>query len=497
MSLTTLMTEISLSTVPRIAIQLDFQAAGGSSQTGADRRKIYIAGPRNSADSDAAANEVRTTPFADANESKSWFGTDSGGAYMAAQAFKQRPGGNLAKIYGAAYDPPAGSSASQTFTFATNASSTGTFRPNVMGHAFAVGIESGDTPTEAGDTMVAAFNLLPDDNRPPATIANAAGTVTVTAKLAGLEYNTAPTQDLTDPSLKPTDMTLAVGGATMTGGTLEATLTTLLANMLAVETPQLVTCYDGDSGAVSILLFKAHIIDKSNAENMRSSNLIFAGQDTVANLVSHADAADSNDAERLRMPGINGSGSWPVMIAAQFAAALASEPDVARPLNGIAMPNIIAPSAADRFTRTEQDSCHEGGVTALVAPDDQTVRIVRAIVVRMDIALPLDITVIDTMDLLRAKLDANFLAKFPRFKVVPNGSETFDRTTTTPAGVLDEAYATCKDMERDGQLTNVDALWGEADSELVTGGRVNLLLPATVVPGLHIIAALAKHQPAV
>ena len=497
MSLSTLMTEISASTVPRIAIQLDFQAAGGSSQTGADRRKIYILGPRNSVDSDAEANEVRTTPFADAAEAISWFGTDSGGAYQAVQAFKQRPGGNLAKIYGAAYDPPAGVNATQTFTFATSATSTGTFRPNVMGHAFDVGIESGDDVTAAGDAMVAAFDLLPDDNRPPATIANAVGVVTVTAKLAGLEYNTAPTQDLTSPSLKPASMTLTVGGATMTGGTLEADLTTVLANMLGVETPQLVTCYDGDSGATSIGLIKTHIIDKSNAENMRSSNLIFAGQDTVANLVSHADTADSDDAERLRMPGINGSGSWPVMIAAQYAAALAAEPDVARPLNGIPLSNIIAPSAADRFTRTEQDALHEGGVTALVAPDDQTVRIVRAIVVRMDIALPLDITVIDTMDLLRAKLDAEFQAKFPRFKVVPNGSETFDRTTTTPNGVKDAAYDVCKNMERDGQLTNVDALWPEAAAELVTGGRVNLLIPATVVPGLHIIAALAKHQPAV
>lgn len=91
------------------------------------------------------------------------------------------------EVYGMSYaEGGAAVAASGTVTLATTATGAGTLAVHVAGRLFRVGVQSGDTPTVVGDALAAAINAHANL---PATAANAAGVVTITARNAGTSGN--------------------------------------------------------------------------------------------------------------------------------------------------------------------------------------------------------------------------------------------------------------------------------------------------------------------
>lgn len=101
--------------------------------------------------------------------------------------------------------------ATSVLTIATNASSTGTLSVWVAGQLSQHTFASGDTPTQIGDGIAASINAK---TYLPVTAANAAGTVTITAKLFGISQGTASLGVITTH----TSITAGVGTTAAMGG---------------------------------------------------------------------------------------------------------------------------------------------------------------------------------------------------------------------------------------------------------------------------------------
>lgn len=110
-------------------------------------------------------------------------------------------------------EPGAAVKASGPIIFATNASSSGTYFFSIGGDLISVAVASGDTPTEVGDKLVTALTA---NLKGLVTAANVTGTVTLTAKTAGVNGNEIklvlnPSKN--QASLNPSGMTVSVPGS--------------------------------------------------------------------------------------------------------------------------------------------------------------------------------------------------------------------------------------------------------------------------------------------
>jgi phage tail sheath gpL-like len=203
---------------PKRATEIAYdQSTGG---TGTGFRDIYIMGEIVAAGS-ASEGDI-SEPFADADAGVAFFGStagaDSFGAYMVRQVFRRGSLGALKnRVYGVACaEPGAGVAATAEFDIVGNAGSAGTWTVNVGGAVFSWNVSTNDTPTVSGAAMIAAFNALAVDRKPPCTISQAAGVITLTMNNKGAVANSCPTYVITTGE-EPTTQTLAADSECFAG----------------------------------------------------------------------------------------------------------------------------------------------------------------------------------------------------------------------------------------------------------------------------------------
>lgn len=496
--------EVSSSLRPRHVFEQKFTAAPGGSAAG--YKQIWVLGERVAAGT-SAANEVRTTPFSDADEAITWFGAGSFGAWLATQVFR---GGRLTnggcRVYGAAVAEAAGVAASQTFTFATNTTSSGTFTVNYAGTKFSWSVDSGATPTQVGDLMVAAYGKLDTDTKPPFTPTNVVGVVTALANNKGAHGNTAPFEQVITGD-EPAGMTLVVGAPAATGGTLYPTLTTVLSNLSSVVTPLIVHGWDEtpDGSTTNLDLIRDHLITKCAAEVGHRGAQVFVLCKPSATIISDRNALDDDNAQRSRMGGMpytvasTSPPTWHVSAAGYLANAWGQQIDVAYPCNNVSLPYIGQPSASgDILTPTEIDVLLE----AAVCPITWDVNRGRTLMIqgnscRLFNGRPQAWAIVDSVDWLRYNLQINCAAAFPPgTKLAEDGETNLDENTTTPQGVLDVFHETIFAENMRGILRNRETLWLEASAEIHASitGRVDVSVDVAVMDGLNIIAGLIRQR---
>lgn len=110
---------------------------------------------------------------------------------------------------------PAGAvAATGTIIFATDATSSGTYYFSIGGDLIQVNVSNGDTPTEIGDALVAAITA---NLNGLVTAANVTGTVTLTAKTAGVNGNqirlVSNPSGVTQSGQNPTGTTVTLPGS--------------------------------------------------------------------------------------------------------------------------------------------------------------------------------------------------------------------------------------------------------------------------------------------
>ncbi|WP_047258001.1 phage tail sheath subtilisin-like domain-containing protein [Chromobacterium subtsugae] len=191
---------------------------------------------------------------------------------------------------------------------------------------------------------------------------------------------------------------------------------------------------------------------------------------------------------RLTMAWYNGSASPAWMIAAAYAAVIASEEDPARPLNTLALTGLDIINSAQIPGRIDQETALHNGVTPLEIGPGQAVQIVRAITTYtvnaqgiQDPAL-LDLTTMRTLDYVRLAVRQRIALRFPRDKLTPK----------TPDKVRSELLDVLYKLEELEIVMNVDANKAGliVEKDLQSIGQLNAKIPTNVVPGLHVFAGV-------
>ena len=434
-----------------------------------NKQRLLIFGQRMAAGTVAAG--VATRVFSDA-DAGAFFGRGSQLHLMIKAAIQANRYVEITAV--AADDAGSSARAVGSLTFAGTASNAGEITVYIGGEPTSVAVPAQTTAADAATSVMQALALQLDL---PCTFAKDPGNtskVDCTAKNAGTVAN----------GLR-IDVAANVPGITVsvtqpTGGATNPDFAPLYAQMVAASDEILVVPFAIQAPLTAL---RTHIDSRSGAIEQRGCIGVYGITGTLSEATTLAGQLNAGRITGAFMPGCP---TPSYMVAAAYAAVIASEEDPARPLNNLALTGVRPPALPSRLTRTEQEACLANGVTPLQVGPGEVVQIVRAVTTytlnaagALDISL-LDLTTIRTLDYVRRSCRERIVLRFPRDKL----------SQRTPAKVRSELYDVLIKLEEleivEAVENNKDGLIVERDSQ--DPNRLNARIPTDVVNGLHVFA---------
>lgn len=458
--------------LPDVYVELnDKLASHGLPQT---NDKVVLLGQMTSAGTATAGVLKQITSSEDAATA---FGRGSILARMAAAALAANP--YMAALYALPLaDHGSGVAATGSIEVAAaSGQAAGTLKLSIAGVLVRVPILATDDDEDIAAAIIAAIALQPD--------------LPVSAAVNGVDAAQVDLTALNDGTLGNSISVSAedYDGVTLTitamaSGATNPDIQTALDAIFPADVTLIVSAW---SDATSLDDLAEHLDSRSDGIEQRPAFGVAMFDGTVSAATT---LATGRNAKRLTLAHIEATPSWEPEVAAAYAAIIAGEEDLARPLNSLVLSGVVAPDAADRLTRAEKEVLLANGVTVLDVNADEEVCVRRSISTYTadadggeDYTL-LDIQTLRVADWLRAALRQRFKDKFARFKVA---ALAHTENTTDPnkirAEMLDVLYAAEEQLD---YLQSVEDLKDFVTVELADGGRVNITIPASVVPGLHI-----------
>lgn len=371
-------------------------------------------------------------------------------------------------------DAAAGQPATGTVTFDGTATAAGAFALYIGRTRVDIAVESGDTAADVATAMTAAIAQLPELH----VSAGAADAVlTLTAKNKGETGNSIVVSQLNQAS----GITAAI--VAMAGGLNDPDIEPALDRIFASSYNIVVPCW---STLDALTKTRSFVDSISGAMEQRPA--IAAAALTGSFATSSTLSGQINDG-RITIGWYPNSVSHPAQIAAGYGAVIASESDPAMPLNTLAIDGMDIVPVGSRASRTEKELALHNGLTPLeVGPDDNSVQIKRSVTTYLvnaqgvDDPSLLDITTIRSLDYSRKAWRERFALRFPRSKL----------SERTPPKVRSEMLDVAYELEDLEILEDIDSYKDqfifEKDEQSI--GQLNGRLPAPVVPGLHVFAAV-------
>lgn len=412
-------------------------------------------------------------------EARTQFGDGSPLALMVQAVLEQNP--NLSELWCVPQDEAGGSAAaSGSIAFAVSGLTAGTLYVYIGRHLVRVGVSADDT---ANDIAAAVNAAIGADKSLPFSSSVSTNTATLTAKVKGTHGNDWVFETYyTGEGLTPT-ITPPSSGATDPDvqDALDAVVNTLF---------DIIVCEYKDTTTLGDI--KAHLELVSGPLEQRPGVSVTGLTGTLSAATTLASGRNSG---RMAFPYMRGTLTHPMEIGAAFAAALAAEPDRARPLNHVVLKPVLLPNnRADLLTRTEQESCLANGVAPLEQAPGGTVAIVRSVSSYVEDPYGsaddtlLDLQTIRVLDAVRYgcryKINQELgQTKLADVAVGPNTTDP-DKVRGVLLGVL-KAYEELGYLER--VEDHADLLVVERDPNVAT--RLNASIPADIVDGAHVFGA--------
>lgn len=457
-----------------------------------------------------------------ADDADARFGKGSELARMVRRAFEVAAD---AQVYAIAPAESGGTAASQTLTFATNATSSATLRLYLAGKTIEVALNgtSGSpvTPTAFATSVATAINA---EDQTPYTAQYALGVVTVTAVHKGprgnkLEFRAAWVRSSDNVEVEITGSAIA-SGTGMTGqlgagtGTLGSgatvdSLTNTLAQIVASKYDRIVVAAQ-DATAIDALL--AQLDTQAGPTVQIRQQAVYLLDDTVANNNSFAIAR--NDA-RGQCASVKDSPLPPPEVAVLIAAgrlygdgtangrAVGEASDPACNLDGLQLKGSLIPrKRTSDYTTSELESGLNNGVSVLrpSSLNPGSLELVRSVTSLSVIASQQNYSVLDTsavtgVDYVADDLQAYLLTLYRNYKLVSDGVSPLPSMTVTPSIIRNTIIARLREHELAGVVRDVTEHLAAVQVVEDGGvpGRVNCEIPAEIVPGLHIIAANVRQ----
>ena len=387
-------------------------------------------------------------------------------------------------------DSAGGTAATFTLTVTGNATAAGTIALYINGSLLNIAVANADTPTIIAAAIAAAVNAWADS---PFTAAAAVGVVTLTHKHKGTFGSDADIRVSYQPDEKmPAGVAVAVAAGVAGAGNPDAA--TALAAIAQEAFYTLVTPWND---ATNIGKIETELAARWGGMDMRTGHLFVGYQGTHAGLTTFGAARNSPHSSIV---GCRKTPNPCYVVAAVLAAVaeFSGAIDPARPFQTLAMPGMLAPAQADRFTRQERDLLLRDGISTFTVDQGGNLAIERVITTYQTNAYGIeDVSLLDletkwTADYMRFAFRARIALRFPRHKLADDGTNFAPgQAIATPRMIRGELLDVARQLELAGILEGFEAFKEDllVVRSLSDVNRVNAILPANVVNQFRVFAA--------
>ena len=368
-----------------------------------------------------------------------------------------------------------GIAATSTISLTGPATGTGQNSVWIMGQRIDVAVSSGADATAMGSRLASAINANKDL---PVTASAAAGVVTLTARNKGTWGNEFSVRAST-----------TVPGATLvtaqgTEGAGDPDITPALATIFGAGFTVVATPFSSAEALEALRDFAEAVsgpLEQRGTTGVAGWNGTLSAATTLAGNVNEG---------RVTFAWHNGSQLPNAIIAAAYAAVIASQDDPARPYDDLPVTGLDVTPLSSRPGGNEIESALWNGVTPLKVAAGNKVQIVRAIstyTTSPDGAADpsqLDITSMRSLDYIRLAIDNRIELRFPQQKNTPRvGNAVRSEILNVLYQLEGMEIVENVDQFKDGILVQTDA----RDS-----GRLNTKIPTNIVSGLHVVASVIE-----
>jgi len=462
-------------TIRKPGTYININTAGAKTGLPVTIDKLLLIGTRSGG---TAVADVPVQVFSP-GQAREYFGSGTPLALMAAAALEQNPA--LSELWCVPQDEAVGAvAAAGTITVAISSLTAGTLYLYVGRHLVRVGIASTDSESDIATNIAAAITA---DAALPFSATSLLAVVTLTAKCKGTAGNDwVWADDFTGSGLTLTTVQPSSG----------ATDPDVQDALDAVESTQFDLICAEFKDATSLTAIKTHLDTVAGPIEQRPGVSVTGLTGTLSAATTLASARNSG---RMAFPYMRGTLTHPMEIGAAFAAAIAAEPDRARPLNNVVLKPVAVPrTRSDLLTRTEQESCLYNGVAPLEEAPGNTVAIVRSVTSYVEDAFGsaddtlLDLQTIRVLDAVRYGVRVKLQQELGQTKLA---DVAVSANTTDPTKVRGVILGVLYGYESIGYLERVedhaDLLVVERDPSVPT--RLNASIPADIVDGAHVFGA--------
>lgn len=391
-------------------------------------------------------------------------------------------------------DDAGGTAATKTVTVTGPATAAGSVALYINGHKLNVGVASGDAVGTVATAIADAVTAWLDA---PVTAAAVLGVVTLTAKHKGVFGSDIDVRVNYYPDEKlPAGIAIAIAAGVPGAGNPD--VDTALA---AIADEAFYTIVTPWNDATNVGKLETALAARWGGMDMRTGHAFFGLKDTHANLTTFGAARNSPHSTVI---GVKSSPTpaytWAAVHAAvcEFSGAI----DPARPFQTLALPGVLPPAQADRFTRQERDLLLRDGISTFLVDQGGNVLIERVVTTYQTNAYGIDdVSYLDletkwTVDYIRFAVRARIALRFPRHKLADDGTSFAPgQPIATPLLIRSELLDVARQLELAGILEGFEQF--KDDLVVVRSisdvNRVNCILPPNVVNQFRVFAASVQY----
>ena len=387
-------------------------------------------------------------------------------------------------------DPAEGVAAEGTLVVTGPATASGTVALYVAGRRFSIPVASGDTGNDIATAIAAEIN---DDATLPVTAAAVTGTVTVTARHAGVIGNDIDIRlNYYSGEALPGGVGIAI--TAMAGGAGDVDIADAWA---AVGDEQYNVVAMPYTDSANLAAMEAELADRFGPYRQIDGYAFAAKKGTYGELATFG---QSRNSEFVSVMAATGSPSPAYEWAAAISGMVAyyGNIDPARPFQTLEIKGVLAPDLASRFSFAENNNLLFDGIATHSVDAGGRPRVQRLITTYQTNAFGaddtsyLDVNTLLTLSYLRYDFRNYFLRKYPRHKLANDGTRFgAGQAIMTPKIGKAEAIAKFRDWEELGLVEGIEQFKRDliVERNAQDPNRLDFLLPPDLINQLRVVGA--------
>lgn len=458
------------SSIRNPGVYTEYNAKGAVTALPVNPQKVLIVAPQTTELETPFSKP--TAIFSDV-EAEKVFGAGSVAHLMVRKALQNNANIRLTVI--GLKDNNSGVAAEGKIAFNGTAENIGVVNVNLGGTDYALSVAKGEADTAIAARLMAIINGAND--------CPVVATVDDTSQNKGLKLKAKCKGEIGNEihlDAKNSVNGLAISLTAMVNGQQNAEMAGALASVAGEHFNIIVSPFADNTNTTAL---RAHLESVSEPTAKKPAIGVLGWRGTMATGTTFTSHLNS---ERLTVAWYKGAVEANALLAAGYAAVIASEEDPARPLNTLEIKGLTLVDSSQFPTFAEFDQALYNGLTPLEVVNHR-VRIMRAITTytksstNTDDPSYLDLTTIRTLDYVRKAIEQRIELRFPRSKLVRK---------KTPQAVRSEILDVLYRLENAEIVEGVD----EHKARLIVTvndkdvNRIDTVIPTDVVNGLHVVA---------